>query len=96
LSFRLEIHLAKHVEQIANADEKKLDEMLTTVFDIEHLIALSQSEKDVEAKFIYIYLHKSLKKSLAGSTTLLVDNPLGVPPFEKPNLSQIILYYIKK
>uniref|UniRef100_A0A915I8M3 PCAF N-terminal domain-containing protein n=1 Tax=Romanomermis culicivorax TaxID=13658 RepID=A0A915I8M3_ROMCU len=85
--------MENHVELLKNLSDSRLDELLGITFDLEHLFALSQNEHELETKLIYLYLHKHLRKCLSQNWCTVLNNSLGSPPFEIPNIRQIMALF---
>lgn len=82
--------LGHHVSHLQNVTEDELNYLLSMVVDVENLFMCVHKEEDPGNKQVYFYLFKLLRKCILQMTKPSVEGPLGTPPFEKPNIEQVI------
>ena len=59
------------------------------VVDVENLFMCVHKEEDADTKQVYFYLFKLLRKGILQMTSVVVEGPLGTPPFEKPSIAKV-------
>ena len=80
------------MSHLQNVPEDELNYLLSMVVDVENLFMCVHKEEDPGNKQVYFYLFKLLRKCILQKNTPSVEGPLGIPPFEKPNIEKVILF----
>lgn len=63
------------------------------VIDVENLFMCVHKEEDADTKQVYFYLFKLLRKGILQMSNVTVEGPLGTPPFEKPSIGKVCLFF---
>ncbi|KAK7005041.1 histone acetyltransferase KAT2B [Biomphalaria glabrata] len=86
--------LGAHVSHLDNTDEEELNRLLRIVVDVENLFVCVHREEDAEAKQVYFYLFKLLRKCISNMSTPSIEGSLGTPPFEKPSIAKGVTNFV--
>ncbi|XP_014226861.1 histone acetyltransferase KAT2B [Trichogramma pretiosum] len=87
--------LENHVTHLISLPEETINKLLSMVVDVDNIFMSMYGEKDQDTKKVYFYLFKLLRKSIISrQEPLVVDGPLGNPPFEKPSISKAITNFV--
>lgn len=73
--------------------EDELNRLLCMVIDVENLFMCVHKEEDADTKQVYFYLFKLLRKGILQMSNVTVEGPLGTPPFEKPSIGKVCLFF---
>lgn len=73
--------------------EDELNRLLCMVIDVENLFMCVHKEEDADTKQVYFYLFKLLRKGILQMSNVVVEGPLGSPPFEKPSIGKVWLFF---
>ena len=63
------------------------------VIDVENLFMCVHKEEDADTKQVYFYLFKLLRKGILQMSNVTVEGPLGTPPFEKPSIGKVWMFF---
>lgn len=66
-----------------------MNRLLCMVVDVENLFMCVHKEEDADTKQVYFYLFKLLRKGILQMTSVVVEGPIGTPPFEKPSIAKV-------
>lgn len=86
--------LGAHVSHLDNTDEEELNRLLCIVVDVENLFVCVHREEDAEAKQVYFYLFKLLRKCILNMSQPSIEGSLGTPPFEKPSIAKGVTNFV--
>uniref|UniRef100_A0A0B7AGV5 histone acetyltransferase n=1 Tax=Arion vulgaris TaxID=1028688 RepID=A0A0B7AGV5_9EUPU len=86
--------LEAHVSHLENTDEEELNRLLRIVVDVENLFVCVHREEDAEAKQVYFYLFKLLRKCILNTSQPSIEGSLGTPPFEKPSIAKGVTNFV--
>ncbi|GFO12454.1 histone acetyltransferase [Plakobranchus ocellatus] len=86
--------LGAHVSHLENTDEEELNRLLCIVVDVENLFVCVHREEDAEAKQVYFYLFKLLRKCILNMSQPSIEGSLGTPPFEKPSIAKGVTNFV--
>lgn len=86
--------LADHITHLKELPESEIDNLLSTVVDLEYIFMVVTAEEDVDTKQVYFYLFKLLRKSIVTVSKPTVEGPLGQPPFEQPSITQAVSNFV--
>ena len=59
------------------------------VIDVENLFMCVHKEEDADTKQVYFYLFRLLRKGILEMANVIVEGPIGTPPFEKPSIGKV-------
>ena len=85
--------LGAHISHLHDIPEDELNRLLCMVIDVENLFMCVHKEEDADTKQVYFYLFKILRKGILQMSNVTVEGPLGTPPFEKPSIGKVLLFY---
>ncbi|XP_005096521.2 histone acetyltransferase KAT2A isoform X2 [Aplysia californica] len=87
-------NLGAHVSHLESADEEELNRLLRIVVDVENLFVCVTREEDAEAKQVYFYLFKLLRKCILHMSKPVIEGSVGTPPFEKPSIAKGVTNFV--
>lgn len=85
--------LGAHISHLHDIPEDELNRLLCMVIDVENLFMCVHKEEDADTKQVYFYLFKILRKGILQMSNVTVEGPLGTPPFEKPSIGKVPVFY---
>lgn len=81
--------LGAHISHLHDIPEDEINRLLCMVIDVENLFMCVHKEEDADTKQVYFYLFKILRKGILQMSKVIVEGPLGAPPFEKPSIGKV-------
>ncbi|KFD49511.1 hypothetical protein M514_09622 [Trichuris suis] len=82
-----------HTVQLSSKSADELEELAKCAQAMEQFRAAMQRETSSHDKELYQFLFFSLRRSLSEGRTHRLENPLGLPPFERQNVIDILRMY---
>ena len=85
----------KHISEVLKLKDNEIDELVSTMIDIETVFLIYQKDPvviaDQETKQIYHYIFRLLRKGVAACSSPIPDfQTLGRPPYEDPCIQRAI------
>ncbi|BET00304.1 PCAF (P300/CBP-associated factor) N-terminal domain [Nesidiocoris tenuis] len=80
--------LSQHTAHLSGLPDDELNRLLGMVVDTEYVYNRAHLESDVEVKNIYYNLFRCMKASIQQLKNPLIEECLGVPPFETPTIAR--------
>lgn len=86
--------LQDHVSHLTEVTDPQINELMSTIVDVENLYMSIMREEDKDTKKVYCYLFRLLRQCILTRTQPLIRGPLGEPPFEHPSISKAITNFV--
>jgi histone acetyltransferase len=87
----------QHVCDLNELSDEHLNKLLNNIVDMENLYISISRQEDLDIKKVYIYLSKLLRHGIltkSQSTVVVVQGPVGNPPFEVPDIQKIVSNFV--
>lgn len=86
-----------HIKHLSTQSDQEINRLLGMTLDADNIFMSIHREKDPDTKKVYFYLYRLLRRSILSvdkTRTVIEACPLGQPPFERPNMAEVLMNFI--